>query len=321
MVAAGRSPEATPVAVGSGLEGLVAKIARRNCTILIHGETGAGKEVVARRIHELSSRAAGTFVAVDCTGLHDELMESQLFGHERGAFTGADRSTLGFFRSACGGTLFLDEIGELSLVLQAKLLRAIQERRITPLGGVNPVGVDVRIICATHRDLWRMAEEGRFRSDLLYRLDVVRLHLPPLRERMEEVPGLVAEFLEALSHEYDGERIGISEEAMQLLCRYTWPGNVRELRNAVEHAFVFAPSGLIEPEHLPECVRREASLTPRPSAPVPTLAQAEREVISQALRLAKGNMARAARWLGIDRRRLVRKVAVHRIGRESVTNE
>lgn len=316
MVAAGRSPRATPASVGSGLEELVAKIASRNCTILIHGETGAGKEVVARRIHDLSPRAGSAFVAVDCTGLRDELMESQLFGHERGSFTGADRSTIGFFRSADGGTLFLDEIGELSLGLQAKLLRAIQERRITPLGGVVAVDVDVRIICATHRDLWQMAEEGRFRSDLLYRLDVVRLQLPPLRERMSEVPELVKQFLAALSEEYDGERIGISDEAMRLLCGYPWPGNIRELRNAVEHAFVFATAGIIEPGHLPECVRSGGTRVQDPSAPVPTLADAERSLIAQALRHAKGNQARAARWLRIDRRRLARKIASYCLGQD-----
>ena len=307
--------------VGSGLEGLVAKVARRNCTVLIHGETGAGKEVVARRIHDVSPRSLGPFVAVDCTGLRDELMESQLFGHERGAFTGAERSTQGFFRSACGGTLFLDEIGELSLVLQAKLLRAIQERRITPLGGVTPVQVDVRIICATHRDLWAMAAEGRFRSDLLYRLDVVRVALKPLRERMEEIPELVEGFLVGLADEYQEKRVGIAEEAMRALCEYAWPGNVRELRNAVEHAFVFATGDVIQIEHLPGCVRQQPARAPRGSGPVPTLAEAERSLISDALRLANGNRSRAAAWLRIDRRRLGRKIVTHGLNGASTFGE
>lgn len=286
-------------------------VARRNCTILIIGETGAGKEVTARRVHALSPRARAPFMPVDCTGLRDELMESQLFGHERGAFTGADRSTVGFFRSADKGTLFLDEIGELSLPLQAKLLRVIQERRVTPLGGVTSIPVDVRIICATHRDLWKMAREGRFRADLLYRLDVVRLEVAPLRLRREEIPLLVEDFLATLADEYDGEEIGISGEALNLLCAHDWPGNVRELRNAVERAYIFADAGVILPEHLPEAIRRERAAPQFERGPVPSLAESERSALAAALTHARGNRSKAAHWLGIDRRRLARRLAAH----------
>lgn len=282
----------------------------RDCTVLIQGETGAGKEVTARRIHDSSPRAAGPFIPVDCTGLRDELMESQLFGHERGAFTGADRATIGFIRTAHEGTLFLDEIGELGLPLQAKLLRVIQERRVVPLGSVKPVPVDVRIICATHRDLHAMVRQGRFRQDLLYRLDVVRFQVPALRERVQEIPVLVECFLAELAEQYEEAAPRISEPAMNLLLAHDWPGNVRELRNAVEHGFVLRGGDLIEPGDLPRELRPPTDL-PRTDVPVPTLREVEQKLIAKALEMSGGNRTKAARWLDIDRRRLRRKIEAH----------
>ncbi|MFI4916429.1 MAG: sigma-54 interaction domain-containing protein [Phycisphaerales bacterium JB060] len=282
----------------------------RHCTVLIQGETGAGKEVTARRIHTASPRAGGPFIPVDCTGLRDELMESQLFGHERGAFTGADRATIGFVRSAAGGTLSLDESGELGLALQATLLRVIQERRVVPLGSVTPVPVDARLICATHRDLHAMVRQGRFRQDLLYRLDVVRLEVPPLRERASEIPGLVRVFLEDLAEQYEEPAPDLTESAMALLQRHHWPGNVRELRNAVEHGFVLREGEYIEPGDLPRGLR-PADALPRVDAPVPTLQEVEQRLIARALEISGGNRTKAARWLDIDRRRLRRKIEAH----------
>lgn len=312
-MASSRGEDPPVLAADRVFEAKLAAIAARECTVLIQGETGAGKEVTARRVHALSARRRGPFVPVDCTGLRDELMESQLFGHERGAFTGADRATVGFFRAAQGGTIFLDEIGELSLALQAKLLRVIQERRVVPLGAVGGVDVDVRIVAATHRDLHEMAARGRFRQDLLYRLDVVRVHVQPLRARGDEIPALVEHILAELAELYDEPAPRVSEEAMAALRAHDWPGNIRELRNAVEHGFVLRDGDLIEPGDLPAHV-----WTPGPRAraagPVPTLAEVERQLIERALALCEGNRSQVARWLDIDRRRLRRKMEAYGIG-------
>ena len=307
-----RAADGVGASCGADAARMLASIAARECTVLVLGETGAGKEVAARRIHAMSRRAGGPFVPVDCTGLRDELMESQLFGHERGAFTGADRATLGFVRAADGGTLFLDEIGELSLPLQAKLLRVIQERRVVPLGGVSGVAVDVRIVCATHRDLSAMVSRGAFRQDLLYRLDVVRVRVEPLRVRVDEIPMLVAGFLEEIAGLYEESEPRISDEAMHLLCAHDWPGNIRELRNAVEHGFVLRDGDVIEPGDLPESVRGPGC-RPVSAGPVPTLREAEQMLIERALTMAGGNRSRAARWLEIDRRRLGRKIEAYGI--------
>ena len=301
----------------NAFEARLGAVAGRDCTVLIQGETGAGKEVTARRVHALSSRAGKSFVPVDCTGLRDELMESQLFGHERGAFTGADRATMGFFRAADGGTIFLDEIGELSAALQAKLLRVIQERRVVPLGSVEGVEIDVRIIAATHRDLHAMVESGAFRQDLLYRLDVVQLCVEPLRARRDEVPALVGSMLDELAELYDEPAPRVSDEAMEALCAYGWPGNVRELRNAIEHGFVLRCEDLIEPGDLPAGIwKPKRSHLPRAqieAQPIPTLADVERDLIRRAIEYTDGNRSQAARLLDIDRRRLRRKLEAYSI--------
>src|SRR4051812_32891609 len=239
----------------SPLQSQIERIAPRPATVLIEGETGAGKEVAARQIHNLSPRAANPFVPVDCTVFSTELMESQLFGHVKGAFTGAIAAALGFVRCADGGTLFLDEIGELPLAVQAKLLRCIQERTVVPVGGVEPIPVDLRIIAATHRDLAAMVREGRFRQDLYFRLNVVRLTIQPLRERGGEILPLAHHFVDDIATAYDEPMKTLSSAAEAALVRYDWPGNVRELRNAIERAFLFCADRTIDVIHLPEEVR------------------------------------------------------------------
>src|SRR4051812_2344950 len=239
----------------STLHAEIGLIAPRSATVLIEGETGVGKEVAARQIHNLSPRAKNPFVPVDCTVFSTELMESQLFGHVKGAFTGAVAAALGFVRCADHGTLFLDEIGELPLAVQAKLLRCIQERTVVPVGGVEPIPVDLRIIAATHRDLAAMVREGRFRQDLYFRLNVVRLTIQPLRVRRDEIRPLAKHFISDIASAYDEPVKTLSGAAEDALVRYDWPGNVRELRNAIERAFLFCADRTIDVVHLPEEVR------------------------------------------------------------------
>ncbi len=248
------------------LRGQIAAVAAKDCTVLLRGETGAGKEVVARRIHAASRRADGPFIPVDCTTLQSSLAESQLFGHQKGSFTGAQENTLGLLRAADGGTLFLDELGELPLDVQAKLLRCIESRSVIPLGQTQPVPVNVRILAATHRDLHAMAAEGKFRPDLLYRLDVVRIALPPLRDRKGDLPLLAEHFLDELAETYEEPRRTLCPEALRALAEFDWPGNVRQLRNAVEHAVVFAQSEVVQVEDLPDWLRPFAPIGVPPAS-------------------------------------------------------
>ncbi|CAN5587021.1 N/A [soil metagenome] len=287
-------------------------LGRRECTALLHGESGTGKELAARLIHLRSARAKGPFVPVDCTALRDTLLESQLFGHNRGAFTGADRSTIGFFRAAQGGTIFLDEIGELPPQSQAKLLRTIQEGTVTPLGAVSGISIDVRVIAATHRDLATMVRDGQFRQDLYYRLNVACLRLPPLRSRREDIPLLIDFALTDLANVYHEPKRRFTVEAMSLLCAHDWPGNVRELFNAVEHAIVFSQN----PEVLDVCdlpdeviLNPSAECTDELPNRLMTLEEAERRLIEMALRKFRGNQSQAARVLQIERHRLSRRIA------------
>ncbi len=302
------------------LRGLIGAVGPRDATVLVQGPSGSGKELVARHLHLASKRAAGPFVAVDCTGLRDTLLESQLFGHVKGAFTGADQATLGFFRSADGGTLFLDEIGELDLKTQAKLLRCIQERAVVPLGAVHPVPVNVRVICATHRDLRAMVARGDFREDLFFRLDVVKLSVPAMSERPDDAVPLARHFLAQLADLYEEPAKVLSPEAEAILAAYPWPGNVRELGNAIEHAVVFATGEVLTPADLPERLRAGAIAAANHAAsvavaglsqvdgPIVTLEAAEKALIARALRSTRGNQSAAAQMLRIDRRRLHRKV-------------
>jgi DNA-binding NtrC family response regulator len=233
------------------LEALLPRLASQACTVLITGESGVGKEAVARALHRLGPETASQpFVAVNCGGLTETLLEAELFGHEKGAFTGAVRSRAGVFEQANGGTLFLDEVGDMPMVMQVKLLRAIQERQVVRVGGDRPVPVRLRLICATHQDLLQMVREGRFREDLYYRIHVIHLRIPPLRERPEDIPWLVRGFLEeyALAH---GESLKqLTPAAEQALMRHPWPGNIRELKHAIERACILSPGPLLHAEAL-----------------------------------------------------------------------
>jgi DNA-binding NtrC family response regulator len=284
-----------------------ARVASTDATVLIQGESGTGKELVARAIHSSSPRAKGPFVAVDCGAIAEGVLESELFGHARGAFTGAQASRRGLFEEANGGTLFLDEIGDVGPNLQARLLRALQEGTVRRVGTNEPVAVDVRVVAATNRDLEAAVKEGTFRADLYYRLNVVSLHIPPLRERREDIPLLAEHF----AHKHGrSEGAAISPAARDLLLAYGWPGNVRELENVVARALALNPSGVILPDDLPEAIRGgQPASAPVPSLPGserPTLAELERRYAAQVLRETDGNKTRAAEVLGIDRKTLYR---------------
>ncbi len=296
---------------------LVRKVARFDTTVLVLGESGVGKELVSRAIHEASGRAEGPFVAVNCGAIPEALLESELFGHARGAFTDARSDRAGLFEAAHGGTLLLDEIGELPLALQVKLLRVLQEGEIRRVGETRPRAVDVRVVAATSRDLAAMAEEGEFRRDLLYRLDVMTIRIPPLRERVEEVGPLVAHFLDRLNRRLGTAVEGVSEAALRRLCGYPFPGNVRELENVLEHAVVMADGPILEPEHLPERVlgfedASERGFTLRFSDDDLSVKRAQRKLerafIERALERTGGNRTHAARLLDLSHRALLYKM-------------
>jgi two-component system response regulator HydG len=288
---------------------MVAQVAPSEATVLILGESGTGKEVVARAIHEASDRARRPFVKVSCAALPDSLLEAELFGYERGAFTGADRRKPGRFELADGGTLFLDEIGDIPLEMQVKLLRVLQEREFERLGGTQTLEVDVRVLAATHRDLRQQVEKGRFREDLYYRLAVIPLEVPPLRVRPDDVPLLAAHF--AAKYARDENRIpALLPETNEALVRYDWPGNVRELENAIERAVVLCKDGVIGPHDLPPHVRARDD-TERDGAylKVPigtTMREVEDLLIDQALQLSHGDKQKAATLLGISARTITR---------------
>lgn len=305
------------------LRSRVQAVAHRRCTVLIQGETGTGKELVARHIHAGSRRRGGPFVPVDCSTLPQTLFESQMFGHMKGAFTGAQQNTLGFIRSADGGTLFLDEIGELPLAAQAKLLRCLQERVVVPVGASKPVNVDVRLIAATHRDLRAMVKRGEFRQDLYYRIDVVKIPTPPLRERIEDIPALMEHFISELAELYGERTKRIGPGVIEAVARYGWPGNVRELSNAVEHAYILSKQDQIVLTDLPNAVTKASQSETQTSLRqdvqgLTTLAQAEAELIARALRASGGNQSKASELIGIERHRLHRKIV--RYGLEDMTH-
>jgi len=291
---------------------LAKKLAAVQTTVLILGETGVGKEVIAEQIHRWSARAAGPFVRLNCASLPETLLESELFGHERGAFTGADRRKIGYLEAAQDGTLFLDEIGELPLTVQVKLLNVLENREVRRLGGTQEHPIDVRVISATHRDLASEVSSGRFREDLYYRLSAFSLNLPPLRERRSEIPLIAEMFARESARRAGREAPTLDSSATAALLRHPWPGNVRELRNAMEHAVVLAEHGRISAEHLPESVRRrEIALPSSPNAAGTVkdkLADLERRSIEEALGAEGGNQTRAARRLGMSRRALIYKI-------------
>lgn len=294
---------------------LIERVAPADSTVLITGETGSGKELVARLLHARSPRRHRPFVTVECAALQENLLQSELFGHERGAFTGADRAKPGLFEVAHGGTIFLDEIGEVSQATQVKLLRVIDASTFRHVGGTTEIRVDVRVLAATNRDLDAMVRQGLFRQDLYFRLSTITLTVPPLRARRSDVDLLASHFVGVLNERF-GVRKRIGEAALAILRRYDWPGNVRELRHVVEAAVVMCDGPEIGPEHLPTAVRAGSTVQPGPAAPgasFPTLEQVERAHIELALELAGGHRSNAARMLGISERNLYRKLREYRL--------
>ena len=284
---------------------LARSAARSQSTILVLGESGTGKELLARAIHAESPRHEAPFVAVSCAALTETLLESELFGHEKGSFTGALSRRKGRFESAHGGTLFLDEIGDISPKLQLDLLRVLEERKFFRVGGSDPVDVDVRIIAATNRDMNKAVADGQFREDLYYRLNVIPIVLPPLRDRREDIPLLIDHFLEHLSVETDRKIEGVSADAVALLMRHDWPGNVRELRNVLERGMVVAKGSVIQPDDLG---LMSSGLRAEPFDTSLTLDEVERRHITAVLQHAGGNVTQAARTLAIDRVTLYNKI-------------
>jgi len=309
----GRSPEMEKI------YRILSKVAQSTHPVLILGESGTGKELVARTIHAFGPNAQKPFLPVDCGSLVPTLIESELFGYVKGAFTGANRSKDGLLISAEGGTVFLDEIGELSLDLQAKLLRALQEKEVRPVGATHRVPIRARIVAATNRDLATMVENGSFRKDLFYRLNVVNLRLPSLRDRKEDIPLLIAHFLDRISREHN-RKFTLSDEALRTIMRYDWPGNVRELENSMERACALSSGPVIHLGDLPTQLQHqglearrtaavEGDAAPEPGAlAVKTLAELEREAILGAIRTLHGDKLQAAKLLGIGKTTLYRKL-------------
>jgi transcriptional regulator with GAF, ATPase, and Fis domain len=292
------------------------KVAPTEATVLLFGESGTGKEVAARFIHRASPRSEGPFVAINCAALPEQLLESELFGHEKGAFTGAMTARAGKIEQASGGLLFLDEVGEMSATLQAKFLRVLQEREFQRVGGDRTIKADIRVLAATNRDLKTAVTEGRFREDLYYRLAVFDISLPPLRERLDDLPLLVDAFLDELGSTIGRPAAGISAKARALLAAYPWPGNVRELRNAIERAVILCDGGEIAVEHLPLGIVSGAATvekSPAPRASRGTLDATEREMIMDALTRAGHNKSKAARLLGLTRAQLRSRLEKHGI--------
>jgi DNA-binding NtrC family response regulator len=286
------------------------QIAESDCSVVIHGESGTGKELLARFIHQHSLRADGPFVAFNCGALHEEIAASELFGHEKGAFTGATTTKIGLFEAAEGGTLFLDEVAEMPLMMQVKLLRVLQERELMRVGSTQPIPVNVRVVAASNRDLKTAVEEGRMRDDLYFRLNVVTLTLPPLRERREDIPLLAYFLLRKFSTMMDRDVNEISPEAMQRLVEYDYPGNIRELSNFIERGVALTQGNILDVQHLPQSL---GSLTvkvfkPEMATTPSTLEEQETEHILNVLKMADGNRTRAAEILGIDRVSLWRKL-------------
>jgi transcriptional regulator with PAS, ATPase and Fis domain len=283
-------------------------IASRSNTVIILGETGTGKEMVARQIHARSRRSKKPFIPVDCTALNGNIMESQLFGHVKGSFTGAVTDTLGFFRAADGGTIFLDEIGELELELQAKLLRVLQDASVTPLGSTQTHPIDIRVLCASNRDLKKMIRAGTFRADLYFRLNIVTLEVPPLRERRVDIPLLCQHFLAKQAALYGEPIKRLSPQATVVIKHYDWPGNVRELANVMEHAHILCRSEVIETSDLPSDVLTGDIVMAMKQEEFLTYKQLQKQLVVRALQKTNGRKMAAAKLLDIDHRKLGRLV-------------
>lgn len=288
----------------------IALVAPSDATVLIHGESGTGKELVARALHASSARSRRPLVILNCAALNESLLESELFGHEKGAFTGADKRREGRFVEAGGGTLFLDEIGDISPLMQVRLLRAIQEREVQRVGSNQTLSVDVRLIAATHRDLAEEVSAGRFRQDLYYRLNVVTIDMPPLRQRKEDIPQLARYFLQRYAERNRKAVQGFTPQAMDLLIHYAWPGNIRELENAVERAVVLLTGEYISERELPLAITgTSVSDAPHGEDSIQPLVEVEKEAILVALEKTGGNKTEAARQLGITRKTLLAKLS------------
>jgi len=296
-----------------GIFSQILKVAPTDATVLITGESGTGKELVAQSLYQHSLRKEGPFIKLNCVAIPEGLLESELFGHEKGAFTGATAQKRGKFELAHGGTILLDEIGDMPLATQAKLLRVLQEKEFERVGGTKPIRVDIRIIASTNKNLMKLVQEEKFREDLFYRLNVFALHLPPLRERREDIPALAQGFVETAPKQAE-----ISSAALQLLMGFQWPGNVRELKNVIERAAVMAEEGMIEPQHLP--VQISGGLVGQAMQEVPEqaslddrMAEIEKRFIIDALTRADGVQVKAAQILGIKERSLWHRVKKYNI--------
>lgn len=286
----------------SSLFDLLTNAAHSEAPVILFGESGTGKELAARAIHDISERRKHPLIKVNCAALSHSLLESELFGHVKGAFTGATSSRKGRFEAADKGSIFLDEIGDLALSTQVKLLRVLEEQVIERVGDNRPIPVDVRIISATNKNLEEMVQSGSFREDLFFRIRVIPVHLPPLRERKEDIPLLAETFFQRLKLKYSTQIKGISTQAMQALCRYPWPGNVRELKSAFEYAFVACQNRLIQPEHLIPHITAASERTPDPTpSPVDTAKEPNKQELINTLQKTRGNQSETARLLGVSR--------------------
>jgi DNA-binding NtrC family response regulator len=297
--------------------GLVDKVSLTDCTVLLSGESGTGKEIIARALHRMSSRATGPFVSVNSGGIPEGLLESELFGHTKGSYTGASSTTIGHFQAADGGTLFMDEIGNMGSPMQIKLLRALQEREVTPVGSTKPVAINTRLISATNSDLRKDVKTGSFRQDLYYRLNVFEIHIPPLRERTDDIIPLAEHFLERLTGPFTDRTL--TNGAVQALLSYSWPGNVRELENVMERAVVLAGNSEIAEKHLPEWISGWIGKTGIPAAPESfnldqIVASIERHYIQKVLDMCGGIRSRAANMLGLKRTTLLARMKKYGIG-------
>jgi PAS domain S-box-containing protein len=289
---------------------LISSAAPSEAPVVIYGESGTGKELAAAAIHLLSRRQDGPFVKVNCAALNENLLESELFGHVKGAFTGADRTRVGRFEAANSGVIFLDEIGDLPLTTQTKLLRVLQEKEFERVGDNRPIATDVRILAATNKDLIRLMQEGRFREDLYYRINVIPIYLPPLRDRREDIPLLIETFIHRMRLKTEKNIIGIDKDALDVLMHYNWPGNIRELINVIEYAFVLCPNGEISLSHLPAQLLGHHPMSVQQGAGTRGKSQKsdERQELINALQAAEGNKSEAARRLGVSRVTLWKRI-------------
>jgi PAS domain S-box-containing protein len=292
---------------------LMDNVAQTDAPVLIHGPSGTGKELVARAIHEESPRNLKPFIKVNCAALNENLLESELFGHEKGAYTGADRMRIGRFEAAHEGTIFLDEIGDIPLSTQVKLLRVLEEKEIERVGDHKPISVDVRIISATNKELEALIDQGLFREDLFFRINVFPLNCPSLARRLEDIPVIVQNFIEQNASKGAKDIVGLTPEAMAVLLNYSWPGNVRELRNAIDYAAVLCPGGWIGTEHLPPKITMDNKKPPVNNRPSPASWHQERQKLIATLRRYGGNQSETARAIGVSRITIWKRVKKYKI--------